>query len=386
LKLGLIGCGSRGEGAVIDALTADPRAELVAMGDAFIDRAQARLNNLKGMETIRDRIKVNPDRVFADFDNYKKVIDSDVDVVLLTTPPHFRPEHLAYAVEQGKHCFIEKPVGVDVPGVKRVLESCERAREKGLTIICGLIWRCDPGMIETVNRIQDGAIGEIVAIQSCYNAGPLWHRGEDPAWSRMEYQMRNWYYYTWLSGDQITEQAVHSLDKVSWLMGDKPPISAFGLGGRQQRTAPKWGQIYDHHTVFYEFPESKKCFFTCRQQENVANFVDEIVLGTKGRAQLIAKKIEGEKKWRYRGPAANPFVIEHQNLFKSIRDGAAVNQGSYVAGSTLVSIMGRMCTYTGQELTWEQVLASPERLGPETYSWGDVPEPPIPVPGVTSIA
>ncbi len=386
IKLGLVGCGARGEGAVVDALTAEPRAELVAMGDAFLDRAQERLANLKGMEGIKDRIKVTPDRVFADFDNFKHVIDSDVDVVLLATPPHFRPEHLAYAVDKGKHCFVEKPVGVDVPGVKSVLESCARAKEKGLTIISGLIWRCDPGVVETVKRIKDGAIGEIIAIQACYNGGTLWHRGDDPKWSRMEYQMRNCYYYTWLSGDQITEQAVHTLDKVCWLMDDEPPVSAFGLGGRQQRTAAKWGHIFDHHTVFYDFPNGKKCFFTCRQQDNVANFVDEIVLGTKGSAQLLAKKINGEKKWHYRGPTANPYVIEHQNLFKSVRDGAAVNQGSYVAGSTLVSIMGRMCTYTGQQYSWDQVMTNQERLGPAEYKWGDVPEPPVPVPGVTTIA
>ncbi len=244
-------------------------------------------------------------------------------------------------------------------------------------------------MTETVNRVRDGAIGEIMAIQSCYNTATLWHRDPEPGqppWSRMEYQVRNWLYYTWLSGDHITEQAIHSLDKVNWLLGDVSPTSAFGMGGRQQRTDPKWGHIYDHHTVFYEFPSGVKAFFTCRQQDNTTPFVDEIVIGTKGRAQILAKKIDGPSKWRYRGPAADPYKIEHENLYAALRGGKPLNQGDYMCNSTLVSVMGRMCTYTGQELTWDQVMASQEKLGPAAYEWGDVPEPPVPVPGVTSIA
>jgi predicted dehydrogenase len=390
LKLGLIGCGGRGRGAVVDALRADPRVELVAIGDTFADMAQNALAELRDQREISSRIKVTPDRIFPakdrDFDSYKHVIDSGVDVVILATPPHFRPQHLAYAVENGKHCFVEKPVGVDAPGVKSVQESCEKAKEKGLAIVSGLVWRADPGVIETIKRVQDGAIGDIIAIQSCYNTGLLWHRPNKPEWSRMEYQIRNWLYYTWLSGDHINEQAIHSLDKVNWLLGDASPMSAIGLGGRQQRTDKKWGNIYDHHTVFYDYPGGVKAFFTCRQQENTAAFTDEIVLGTKGKAQILAKKIDGPSAWHYRGKPADAYMLEHVNMYKSIRDGAPMNNGHFMCNSTLVSLMGRMCTYTGQKFKWDDVLKSEERLGPTEYQWGDVPEPPVPVPGVTKLA
>jgi predicted dehydrogenase len=386
LKIGLIGCGGRGGGAVDDALRADPNTELVAVGDTFADMAKARLEQWKQKPEIASRIKVEPDHIFPaeghDFDSYKHVIDSDVDVVLLATPPHFRPLHLAYAVERGKHCCVEKPVGVDVPGVKSVQESCRKAREKNLAIATGLCWRSEPGVIETIKRIQDGAIGDIVAIQSTYNTGLLWHRGDEPSWSRMEYQIRNWLYHTWLSGDHICEQAIHSLDKVNWLLGDKSPESAWGMGGRQQRTDPKFGNIYDHHTVFYDYPGGVKAYFTCRQQENTMMLVDETVLGTKGSAQVLAKRIDGEKKWHYHSKKPHDmYLLEHVNLFKSIRAGKPINQGDLMCNSTLVAIMGRMCTYTGQKHTWDQLLASADRLGPDKYEWGAAPEESVAIPG-----
>jgi predicted dehydrogenase len=306
--------------------------------------------------------------------------------VILATPPHFRPEHLRYSVERGKHAFVEKPVAVDVPGVHAVMETCELARQKGLAVVSGLCWRYAPRVKETIARIQEGAIGDIVAIQSCYNTGTEWHRGENPAWSRMEYQIRNWLYYTWLSGDHIVEQAVHSLDKTAWLLGDASPVRAMGLGGRQQRTGPKFGNIYDHHTVFYEFSGGVRAYFTCRRQDNCSKLVEETVLGTKGKAWVLAGRIEGEKPWRYSGPKPSMFQLEHEELFKSIRAGRPINNGHYMTNSTLIAIMGRMCTYTGQDLTWEQVNGSQERLGPAAYEWGDVPEPPVPVPGVTKFA
>jgi predicted dehydrogenase len=393
LKLGLIGCGGRGTGAVVDALRADPLVALVAVGDTFADRAQQSLDQLRKQEEISSRIKVTPDNIFPaqgrDFDSYKHVIDSGVDVVILATPPHFRPQHLAYAVEKGKHCFVEKPVGVDIPGVKSVEESCAKAKEKNLAIATGLCWRSEPGVIETINRIRDGAIGDIIAIQSCYNAGLLWHRGDEPSWSRMEYQIRNWLYYTWLSGDHIVEQAIHSLDKVNWLMGDASPESAFGMGGRQQRTDKKFGNIFDHHAVFFEYPNGVKAFFTCRQQENVMMNVDELVLGTKGSAQVLAKRIDGPEKWRYRADSKKPadmYKLEHVHMFESIRAGSPLNQGHIMCNSTRVAIMGRMCTYTGQKYSWDQLLASDERLGPQKYDWADVPEPPVAIPGETKIA
>lgn len=386
LRVGLVGCGGRGTGAAIDTLAADPLTELVSIGDTFSDRAQACLENLNADEAVSVRVKVEADRVFVGFDAYKSVIDSGVDVVLLATPPHFRPMQFAYAVEQGKHCFVEKPVGVDVQGVRKVIETSKLAKEKGLAVVSGLCWRYDNGVLATMQRIQDGAIGDIVAIQSTYNAGTLWHRGDDPAWSRMEYQLRNWLYHTWLSGDHIAEQAIHSLDKTAWLMGDAHPTKAVGIGGRQQRTDAKYGNIFDHHVVFYEYDNGVPVYFTCRQQDNCTTGVDEVVLGTKGKAHILKNRIDGENKWRYRGEKPSMYRQEHVAMYESIRSGNPINNGHYMTNSTLVAIMGRMCSYTGKELKWDQILSSQERLGPMNYEWSDVPVGTVAIPGVTEFA
>lgn len=389
LRIGLIGCGGRGTSAVCNALNASPQNVLTAVGDAFADFARKSLNQLRRDEQYQGQVQVAEEHIFAGFDAYKQVIDSGVDVVILAEPPHFRPKHLAYAVEQGKHAFVEKPVAVDAPGVHSIIDTCNKARQKGLAIVSGLCWRYHPAVRETVRRIvEDKAIGDIVAIQSCYNAGTLWHRGDNPNWSRMEYQIRNWLYFTWLSGDHIVEQAVHSLDKTAWLQGDIQPVQAFGLGGRQQRTGPEFGNIYDHHTVFYEYPTGVRVFFTCRQQQGCSNYTDELVLGTRGRAEILKYRIEGDKPWQYDGPEAKNFGImydmEHAELFRSIREGKPINDGHYMANSTMLGIMGRMCTYTGQTLTWDQCFNSQEQLGPAEYAWtDDVPPCEVAIPGRT---
>ena len=389
MRIGLIGCGGRGSAAAENALVASPENVLVAVGDAFADYATHSVNKLRRNDAIKDRVQVPEDHVFVGFDAYKKVIDSGVDVVILATPPHFRPQHLAYAVEQGKHAFVEKPVGVDAPGVRSIIETCKKAKEKNLAVVSGLCWRYHPTVAETVCRVvEDKAIGDIVAIQSNYNANQLWHKGDDPKWSRMEYQVRNWLYFHWLSGDCIAEQAVHSLDKTAWLQGDIHPTQAFGMGGRQQRVEPEFGDVYDHHTVFYEYPNNVRVFFTCRQQNNVSNMVDEVVLGTKGRARILDCSIEGENPWRgKKDPKTDMYVIEHQHLFNSIRDGKPINNGHYMANSTMLAVMGRMCTYTGQALTWDQCFNSNERLGPAEYAWNDnVPAVEVAIPGKTKFA
>jgi predicted dehydrogenase len=386
LKYGLIGCGKRGSGAAVDALTADPRVKLVAMADTFEDTARASRDAIKRNAPRKGaQVAVNDDHIFTGFDAYKKLIDSDVDIVLLTTPPHFRAEHLKYAIEKGKHAFVEKPVATDVPRVHEVMATCEEAKKKNLAVVSGLCWRYAPKVKETIARIHDGAIGDIVAIQSSYNTGTEWYRVPKPEWSAMEYQIRNWVYFTWLGGDHIVEQAIHSLDKTAWLQHDVSPLRATGMGGRQQRTDKKLGNIFDHHTVFYEYPSGIRVYFTCRRQEGCGKFVDEIVLGTKGKAQIIAGKIEGEKSWHFSGAGARKgmYVAEHQAMIKSIREGKPINNGQYMCNSTLLAIMGRMCTYTGQDLTWEQVLKSKERLGPDHYAWGNAPEEPVAIPGKT---
>lgn len=385
LKVGVIGCGGRGTGAAVNALAADPHTQITALGDAFADRAEACLQTLRETNELASRVLVDQDHVFSGFDAYRSVIDSDVDVVILAAPPHFRPQHLAYAVERGKHCFVEKPIAVDVPGALEVKATCDLAATKGLSIVSGLCWRYEPGVIETINRVKSGEIGDIIAIESSYNSGTLWHRGDDPSWSRMEYQLRNWLYYTWLSGDHIAEQAIHSLDKTAWLLDDASPIKARGIGGRQQRTEPKYGNVFDHHVVFYEYANGVPVYFTCRQQDNCSTLVDECVLGTKGKAWILGNRIVGESKWRYRGPKPNMYQVEHEKLLQSIRNGTPINDGHFMTNSTLIAIMGRLATYTGQDLTWEQTLRSNERLGPDKYEWSDMPEPPVAVPGRTPL-
>jgi len=389
LKVGLIGSGGRGTGAASDALHADPQAKLTAIGDAFLDRAQMSLKSLQENKEIGNQVVVDHDSIFSGFDAYKKVIDQ-VDVVILTTSPHFRPQHLEYAVEQGKHCFVEKPIAVDAPGVRRVIETCKVAKQKGLSIVSGLCWRYDLGVRETMRQIlEEKAIGDLVAIESAYNTGTLWHRGDKPEWSRMEYQIRNWLYYTWLSGDHINEQAIHSLDKTAWLLGDKHPLRATALGGRQQRTDKKYGNIYDHFTVFYEYPDQKRVYFTCRQQAGCSTHVDERVLGTAGQAEVLRHRLydtAGEPMWRYQGEKPSMYRIEHEHLFKSIREGSPINNGDYMTNSTMIAIMGRMCAYSGQTMTWDECFNSDVTLGPAEYAWGDVEEPAVAIPGKTELA
>lgn len=381
LKIGLVGCGGRGSGAAVNAMDADKDCKLVALGDAFEDSLQRSKKNLGQ----HPKYAVDDSHCFVGFDAYKHVIDAS-DVVILATPPHFRPEHYRYAVEAGKHLFVEKPVAVDAPGVRHVMETNAMAHEKKLAVVSGLCWRYDSGVRETMRCIlEEGMIGDLMSIQSDYLTGPLWVRDDKPQWSRMEYQMRNWMYYTWLSGDHCVEQHIHSLDKILWLMGDKPPVKAFGLGGRIQRTEKKYGNVYDHFTATYEFENGLHAHSHCRQQANCHNNTDEYVTGTKGHALILEHRIwtRDGKEWKYNGPKPSMYDVEHQELFASIRNGEPIHNGDYMAKSTMLAIMDRMVAYTGQQLTWDQCLASQERLGPTTYAWEDIPEPPIAIPGKT---
>lgn len=383
LKIGLVGCGGRGTGAASQALHADPNVQLTALGDVFADRLESSLAALQKEDDIAAKIAVGNDRRFVGFDAYKQVIDSGVDVVLLASPPHFRPAHLQYAVQKGKHIFAEKPVAVDAPGVRSVLASCEAARKKNLAVVSGLCWRYDPPKRETMKRVHDGGIGDIVALHCSYNTGFLWSKGRQPGWSDMEWQLRNWLYFTWLSGDFNVEQHIHSLDKMAWAMKDQPPLRAVGLGGRQVRTQPEFGHVFDHFSVVYEYPNGVKLFANCRQQARCATDVSDHVMGTKGTCHVMQHQITGPAKWSYKGPKANMYQVEHDELFASIRAGKPINNGDYMAKSTLLAIMGRMAAYTGQQITWEQALNSKEDLSPAKYEFGPLPVPPVAVPGVT---
>ncbi|MGE0609931.1 MAG: Gfo/Idh/MocA family protein, partial [Pirellulales bacterium] len=301
IKVGLVGCGGRGTGAASQALHTQGPVKLVAMADSFADRLRQSLDGLRQDPDIKDKIDVPAERQFVGFDAYKQLIASDVDVVLLCTPPHFRPAHLKAAVEANKHIFCEKPVAVDAPGVRSVLQTVEEARKKNLSLVSGLCWRYDPGVRETVKRIQDGEIGEVVAMQLNYNTNGLWHHGRKDGWSDMEWQLRNWLYFTWLSGDHNVEQHIHTLDKAAWILGDSTPLAAVGLGGRQVRVDEKWGQIFDHHAVAYEFDKGVRAFSYCRQQDNCANDNSALVMGTIGQADVLMGEFtkNGQVTWKF---------------------------------------------------------------------------------------
>ncbi len=386
LRVGLVGCGGRGTGAAEQALTADKGVALVAMADAFPDRIAESLSALKG-SPVADRVDVPRDRQFAGFDAYKPVIDGS-DVVLLTTPPGFRPIHLAYAVSKGVHAFVEKPVAVDAPGVRAVLASIDEARSKGLSLVSGLCWRYHNPRRETIQRVRDGAIGKVVAIETTYNSDGVWEprRRRDEVQSEMEYQMRNWYYYDWLSGDHIVEQAVHAIDTMAWAMGDEPPVKCWGSGGRSVRTEPRYGNIFDHFSVVYEYADGARGYHNCRHWTGTERQVKDYVLGSKGTCDVFGHKIAGESPWRYKG-ANNPmYQAEHDALFASVRAGKAINDGLYAARSTLLGIMGRTAAYTGGVITWDAAMNSQQELVPKEFAWGDAPTRPVPKPGVTKFA
>jgi len=390
LKIGLVGCGGRGTGAALNALAADKNSRLTAMADAFDDRLKGSLAGLK--KRAGQQVAVDADHCFVGFDAYQKLIDSGVDVVLLATTPHFRPLQLKACVEAGKHVFCEKHVAVDGPGIRSVLASSELAEKKGLCLVSGLCWRYHHGVRETMRRVLDGAIGRILAIQETYLTGALWARARKADQSEMQYQMRNWYNFTWLSGDHNVEQHIHSLDKASWAMGDEPPLKAWGMGGRQARDRnPLYGDIFDHHGVVYEYPGGVRVHAYCRQQRGCAGDVSDKFVGTKGSADILRHRIEGENPWRFQGDGGNMYQIEHQELFAAIRAGKPINNGLYMARSTMLAILGRMATYTGAVIPWDEAINSKQDLSPPSYDWDADPPTmpqedgtyPIAVPGVT---
>ncbi len=391
LRIGLIGCGGRGTGAAAQALNADRNVQLIAMGDVFADRLEKSLTTLKGDEKVAGKVRVRPDHCFLGFDAYQKVLASGVDLVLLCTPPHFRPAHLQAAVAAGKHVFAEKPVAVDAPGVRSVLASCALARRKGLAVVSGLCLRYHHGFRETVRRLHGGTVGTIMALQANDYRGSNWAKPRQPGWTDMQYQMRNWYNFTWLSGDFNVEQHVHFLDVCAWVMNDEYPVRAVGMGGRQVRTGPEYGHIYDHFAVVYEYANGAKLFSNCRQQRGCKNDISAQVMGTKGRAELSERRkglaIHTDTAWVYAGPNNPMYQTEHDELFAGIRSGRPINNGDYMAKSTLLAITGRMAAYTGQVITWDMALNSKEDLSPPAYDWNvKLPVPPVAMPGITKFA
>ena len=382
IRIGLIGCGGRGTGAVEDALTSSQGVSLVAMGDLFPDRLSASRDRLR--EKFGNAIDVPPDRSFTVFDAYQKVLASDINYVVLATPPGFRPIHLGAAVAAGKNIFTEKPVAVDGPGIRTVLALAEQARAKGLAIAAGTQRRHQTGYLETMRRIHDGAIGNILSARCYWNQGFLWKKDRQPEWSDAEWQIRNWLYFTWLSGDHIVEQHVHNIDVVNWAM-QTHPARANGMGGRQVRTSPDFGHIFDHFAIDYEYANGTTLMSQCRQIEGCDKSVSEALVGDKGSCQVDKYAIAGARAWRFEGSDNRPYVQEHADFIASIRAGSPYNELKTVAESTLTAIMGRMSAYTGKVVTWEQALESKEQLMPPSLTLGPLPTPAVAVPGQTTL-
>ena len=376
IKIGLIGCGGRGRGAAGNAMNAGNEIKLVALADVFEDRVTNSRTILKTEKP--DQVDVPDDHLFWGFDAYQQVIASGVDVVLIAAASHFHPRHLKAAIDAGKHVFCEKPHGVDVPGLKVAMAAAEEAKRKKLSLVSGLCWRYDPGVREAMKRVHDGAIGEIVAIQETYVTTPYGLRDRRPGWTEMEYQLQNWYHFNWLSGDQTGQQLIHSTDKSSWALRDKPPLKAWGMGGRQVCTEPKYGDQYDHHAVVFEYEGGVRVFGFCRDIPGCFNDTSDVIFGTKGRALLPSKpqiEIAGKTAWAYKGPAVSMYDMEHKALFDSIRSGVPLNNADYMFTSTMLAILAQMVCYTGQEITWEQAMGSQLVLAPKTYAWDA--EPPV---------
>ncbi len=386
IRVGLIGCGGRGSGAADNCLSAAPNVKLVALADAFPDKVEAARDKLQQLRG--DQVDVK-DRCFHGLDAYEKVLASDVTYVILATPPGFRPLHLEAAVAAGKHIFTEKPVAVDGPGIRRVLAAYEEAQHKNLRIAAGTQRRHQTSYNEAMKRVHGGDIGPITAARCYWNQGKLWVRERQPSWSDLEWQIRNWLYFTWLSGDHICEQHVHNLDVVNWAMG-KHPTRAVGMGGRQVRTAPKYGQIFDHFAVDYEYPNGAHAMSMCRQIDGCEQGVYEVLIGTEGTCETHDNHnyaIKGKTSWKFSPKKDNlPYVQEHTDLIASIREGKPLNELKNVAESTLTAIMGRMSAYTGKAVTWEKALNSTEELMPAKLDWAmSLPVGPVAMPGKTPL-
>jgi predicted dehydrogenase len=394
IQVGLIGCGGRGTGAAIDCVHSSANVVITALGDLFQDCWENSLKRLQE-KLPRESLAVSPDTCFSGFDAYKKVLVTDIDMVILATPPHFRPIHLKAVVEAGKHIFMEKPVAVDPLGVRSVIKSSEIAKQKDLAIVAGTQRRHQNHYLEITKRVHSDAIGEIVAGQCYWNMGALWLRRaydnwinyQSGEWSDMEWQIRNWLFLTWQSGDHIVEQHVHNLDVINWMIGS-PPIKCAGMGGRQVRTGQEFGNIFDHFAVEYEYPNGARVMSMCRQTPGCTDNVSERVIGTKGFAYTDGANgyIKGANPFTIDKESPNPYVQEHADLIASIRKGEPLNEGKRVAESTLTAIMGRMSAYTGRALSWDWAMnASKLDLSPPRYEFGDFPVAPVAVPGKTDL-
>ena len=380
IRVGLIGCGGRGSGAAVNAMQADPNVQIVALADLFGEAMTSCRSSLG--KKFPDQFQVADEKCFDGFDGYKEMLTSGVDVVLLASPPHYRPDHIEAAVAAGVEIFCEKPVATDPTGVRRVEAACKKADEKGLNVVSGLCWRYDGGMKQTISRIKDGQIGQIVSTQADYLTSPVWIRPRRDGDSDMQFQCRNWYYYNWLSGDHIVEQFIHSLDKAIWLRDDEPPVRAYGLGGRQNRNDLTQGNIYDHFAVVYEWSDGTRTYANTRQIAGCFRQVEDFVYGSMGSAKLCAHEIEGQNPWKHEGKDVQMHQAEQDEFFKAIRgERPRINNGDYMCKSTLMAILGREVCYTGATLTFDEIANSPQDLRPVSYNSVNGPAADVPTPG-----
>ena len=383
IRIGVIGCGGRGTGAAIDAVNSSPGVEILALFDPFQDRIDKSLKTLR--EKVPAAVKVTPETCFTGLEGYKKLLAiKDINYIVTAAPPGFRPIHLKASIEAGKNVFMEKPVAVDPVGVRSVIASSELAAKKGLAIVAGTQRRHQQKYLEVMKRIHDGAIGEVVGGQCYWNQGELWVIKQTPEMSDVEWQCRNWLYFTWTSGDHIVEQHVHNIDVMNWAFG-ATPVKVMGMGGRQVRTAPEYGNIFDHFAVEFEYPNGARVMSMCRQTPGCADRVEEKIVGTKGHAFGYGE-ISGPSAWKFEGDEINPYVVEHTDLIASIRAGKPLNEGKRIAESTLCAIMGRMSAYTGRALSWDWAMnASKLDLTPAKFAFGPNPVDPVAVPGQTPL-
>jgi len=393
LRIGIVGCGGRCPGAAINAMDVDPGVRLVAITDIFADRVQTARKNLKA-ERPR-QVEVADDHCFSGLDGYKHVIES-VDVVLIACSAKYHPVYLEAAVKAGRHVFVEKPHAIDPVGVRQVTAACELAKQKKLCVMSGLHSRFEPGFKEAIQRIQDGAIGEIVSIEENFLRGPYGLYPRQPNQNEVEYQFGNQYHFAWLSGDDVAQSLVHNVDRATWMMREQTPVKAHGLGGRSSSFGEIYGNVFDHHSVVYEYANGVRMYALCRTQNGCYDEYTSAYFGTKGRCYLYPTSrywIEGKTKWKYKGPIGNPHELEHKALFAAIRSGNPVNAGDYMARSTLVAVMGQLTCYSGKELTWEQVSKSDFAFLPRPEDVRlDMKPPvkpdaqgnyPVPMPGLT---
>jgi myo-inositol 2-dehydrogenase / D-chiro-inositol 1-dehydrogenase len=379
IRVGLVGCGGRGTGAAQQCVRGGQNVKLWAVGDAFPNRANTALQTLR--RQVADRVEVPNERIFIGLDAYQHVIAS-CDLVILATPPGFRPGHIQAVIQANKHLFTEKPVAVDGPGVRTVLAMQQEAERRNLCVVAGLQRRYQTGYLRSMEKIHGGDLGTITSGRCYWNQGSLWNTARTPEMKDLEWQIRNWLYFTWLSGDHICEQHVHNLDVINWAT-QQHPVRCLGMGGRQARTGPEFGHIYDHFTVEYEYPNDVHVMSMCRQIQGATGNVSEAVTGTKGAWTSSDYRIRGENAWNFNRQGDNePYQAEHVALISAIREGRKINNLRYVAESTLTAIMGRMSAYTGQAVTWDQALNSTENLMPPNLSWDmTLPVPPVAIPG-----